>query len=172
MTSFSDIFYEVDYDIVTKGYTSADFDTKKELLESGLKRYLSGKISEIDSSKSLSPLAQKEVTSQDLANCLATMIPEQNHKDTLKFLTHYVLGISSFLQGETIRWVESDDVEYLDTPSIEVREDGTWESIKTNPHTSYATTYGCVSDMLNNVLFQKCKNQQYVLSCITGKMAK
>lgn len=165
MINMSDIYYTIDSYMVENGFNKTNIEGKKALLESGLKKYMSNKITSIDPSKSIKDDDLDNISVNDLAITLGELIPEEEHTDTLRHLTHYVLGVAGAVQGYSIVWFTEDEPTYIASPLVEFTEQGKWDSLKTHRDTSYVTAFEFAYDVFKNTLMSKTKdNKQLVLT--------
>lgn len=161
----NDVHYSVDSYIVNNGFNRSSNETKKELIESGMKKYMIEKIGELSGRKYTTNINQDEVLLHDLAQTLEEMIPEERHDDTISQLTHYLLGITGFMQGYYITWYVEDDPALIDYPSIEYKEDGKLDKLVTHRKTSYVKTFDTALEVLDEVIERKNqRDRQFVKS--------
>lgn len=161
MQKWNDIFRSIDSYIVNNGFYNKDVTGKKQLIDEGLKRYLSSKISEIDSTKLLPEEKHSEVSVEELIDLLGEMLPTELHFDTLRFITHYILNISNFIQGWEIVWFGDDEIP-VDSPVATFNEVGKWDKITTNEETPYTQTAKFAYENFKNNLLENKKNLSYV----------
>ena len=159
MPRLDDIYYKVDHELVDNGFYEVDDEGKKQLIDSALKHFISAKITEFDSTKTLPDSAKEELSVNDLAEMLGTVIPQEDHFDTIRHLTHYVLAVASGLQGWTIVWDGDNSEEFLDNPLAKFNEAGYWDGLTTHEQTSYVQTFEFAHDILNQVILNKEKKQ-------------
>lgn len=162
MAVMNDIYYGVDSYIVANGFYRTDLNGKKQLVDEGIKKYLITKISEFDSTKTLPEEKSSEVTVEELIDLLGEIIPKQDHKQKIAHLTHYIKGMSGFLQNWSVTWWQENDEALIDAPLIEFNADGKWDSIKTHEQTSYTETAKFAYTVFKNNLFKKTPNKVLV----------
>lgn len=155
MSIMSDMPYKVDTYIVENGYCYADNASKKHLVETGMKKYMADKIWEIDSSKNISYNVLQEASLHDLAEILGEIIPVEKHDETMSYLTHYVLGVASFMQGYYITWFVEDDPAFISCPLVEDNQDGKWDKLVTHRNTSHVKTFDLALEHLEQVIALK-----------------
>lgn len=113
--NFKDIIYKMNqYIIQQDNCFDPSIENQKELVETCLKKYTIEKLQELNSNKMISDEAAKELSMIDLFEELADVVPKENHFDTLRFYTHYILEIAGSLQGWSITWWNNDDQEDLE----------------------------------------------------------
>lgn len=157
MPNMTDIYQKVDREITEKGWFLADDEGKIALMDSALKNYLSAKLTECDSTKCLHDKNKDDVTVNELVEMLGEAIPEKNHFDTLRFLTHYLLDVSAGLQGWSVLWEVDDSEEFIENPSASFNIEGKWDQITTHEKTSYVKTFEFVRDTMNQMILGKTK---------------
>lgn len=163
----NDMQYRVDSYIVENGYRRADNNSKKRLVETGMKKYMLEKISEIDSKKAISTSNLDDVSLQELALVLGEVIPEEMHDVTLPYLTHYVIGVIGFIQGDFVKWDVSEDFSFVDTPLIENDQDGKWRRLVTHKMTSHLKTFNLALDKLDQaVALKNTRDSEFVKSIV------
>lgn len=146
--SFNDIIFKMNqYVMQQSNCFDPDIEKQKELVESCLKKYTIEKLQELNSNKMISDEAAKELSMIDLFEELAGMIPKENHFDTLRFYTHYILEIAGSLQGWSITWWSNDDQEDLE---VLFNMDGKWDKLNTPLNEDYVKTFVFVYDIFQN----------------------
>ena len=88
MNDFSDIYYKVNTKISEQDFNKKNIDEKKEVVDQELKNYLLEKIAEAGQPSVLKSAHKDEVSTYDLVGVLGSMIPNEDHRYTLKYLTH------------------------------------------------------------------------------------
>lgn len=161
MRQWNDIFRSIDSYTVSHGFYESDDKEKKTLVDEGLKRYLSFKITELDSTKKLPDEKVSEVSVEELIDLLSGMIPEDKHFDTLRFVTHYILNISSFIQGWEIIWF-GDDETPVDLPTATFNEAGKWEKIISHEKTPYSQIAKFACEIFEGQFLEDVKSTTYV----------
>ena len=163
----NDMQYRVDSYIVENGYRRADNNSKKRLVETGMKKYMLEKISEIDSKKAISTSNLDDVSLQEFSLVLGEVIPEEMHDVTLPYLTHYVIGVIGFIQGDFVKWDVSEDFSFVDTPLIENGQDGKWRRLVTHKMTSHLKTFNLALDKLDQAIALKnTRDSEFVKSIV------
>ncbi len=157
MINMSDIYYKVDSYIVKNGYWEKDNIEKQELIEEGLTLYLTEKIMSlpfyISNNETIKKVNNGEsVELDELVDALGKIIPESSHFDTIRHLTHYVLGIAGDLQGHSIVWYHEPEKDISDTPVITYDNAGRWDSITTTKSIMLPETFKAVYKELNHQL--------------------
>lgn len=151
--SFNDIIFKMNqYVMQQSNCFDPDIEKQKELVESCLKKYTIEKLQELNSNKMISDDAAKELSMIDLFEELAGMIPKENHFDTLRFYTHYILEIAGSLQGWSITWWNNDDQEDLE---VLFNMDGKWDKLNTPLNEDYVKTFEFVYDIFQNSFMVK-----------------
>lgn len=154
-----DVHYVVDSYIVRNGFHHSSNETKKELIETGMKKYLIEKMAELKGLEQI--IDTEDVTLHDLAESIEEIIPEEQ-KDAMSQLTHYLLGITGFMQGYYITWYVEDNKDLIEYPSIEYREDGKIDKLVTHRETSYTKTFDKALETLEEVVEKKNqRDKQY-----------
>lgn len=157
MPRLDDIYYKVDSEIVANDWHEADNEEKKILLDNALKKFMCEKITEFDSTKSLKAEDQANITVNELAEILGKVIPEEDHFETMRHLTHYVLAVAGGIQGWSIVWEVDNSEEFLDNPHATFNAEGKWDTLTTHDQTSYIKTFEFVRDTMNQMILGKTK---------------
>lgn len=166
----NDIQYRVDSYIVENGYRRADNNSKKRLVETGMKKYMLEKIGEIDSRKVIPTSNLDDVSLQELALVLGEVIPEDMHDVTLPYLTHYVIGVIGFIQGDFVKWDVSEDVSFVDAPLVENSQDGKWGRLVTHKMTPHLKIFDLALDKFDQAIALKnVRDKEFVKSI--GKLS-
>lgn len=166
MSIMSDVQYEIDSYIVENGYCQADNNKKMSLVETGMKKYMIGKIEEIDSRISIPERVEAEVSLHDLAEILGSVLPTENRNKTMANLTRYVIGVAGFMQGDFVKWDINEDPAFVTCPSVELNEDGKWDRIVTHEETPYLQTFDLALENLEQVMNIKTKRDKELIKAI------
>lgn len=159
-----DIYYKAGKDLYEHDFDSSTTEKKKKLVEASLKTYLAQKIMEEDISKTPLLSNDSEISIDDLVIILGNLIPQEEHFDTMRHLTHYLLNIAGEMQGWSITWWEEQDAQFIDNPLIDINESGKWNSLTTHKETSYAQSFRFVYQAYKNQFMEKnIKNKQHTL---------
>lgn len=157
MPRLDDIYYKIDREIVANGWHEVDNEGKKILVDNALKKFMSAKITEFDSTKRLQTEDQPDITVNDLVEILGETIPEEDHFETMRHLTHYVLAVASGLQGWSIVWEVDNSEEFLDNPHATFNREGKWDTLTTHEKSSYVKTFEFAHDIFNQMILGKEK---------------
>lgn len=160
MLMMKDVQYKIDSYIVENGFFEADNTGKKELVETGIKKYMIEKIGESNKGRNILCSKKKETTLHELAETLAEIIPKEMHGETLAYLTYYVLGIAGFMQEHYIKWSVEEDQSLITYPLVENDQDGVWDKLVTNRNTPYVKTFDLALESLNQVMAKKDKKDK------------
>jgi len=152
MLEMKDIYYIIDSSLMEQNFWNLDIEEKKILIEQELKKYIISKINEIDKNISLPDNNIGNTKTIDLLQILATIIPKENHFDTLRHFIHYILNVASNLQGWSIIWYEEENPELKNNPIIDFNEDGKWNSLTTlaTEDDNYVKIFAFVNDVFQN----------------------
>lgn len=166
MLEMKDVQYKVDTYIVENGYYHADNTRKKHLVETGMKKYMIEKISEIDCQRKIPHSRVGEVSLHELAEILGEIIPEKMHNETMAYLTHYVLGVAGFMQGKFVQWDIEDDIAFVSCPLIETNQDGKWGRLVTHEKTPHLKTFDLALERLDQVMELKDKKDKELMKTL------
>lgn len=140
MVIMNDVDYRVGQYIVDNGFYKADILGKTNLIKDGMKKYMIDKVAEL-SNRTIPEEKQDSLSLHDLAEVLGEIIPEEEHENTMCHLTHYLLGITGFLQGRYITWFVEDAQTLIEEPIIVYEEDGKVDKLITHKQTPYVKTF-------------------------------
>ena len=161
MANLMDIYFKVGKDLFEHGFDQKDTVEKKRLVNGCLKTYLAGKIAEESLSKAIEISNNKDISVTDLVVMLGDIIPEEQHFDTMRHLTHFMLNIAGEMQGWSITWWEEKDPEYIDSQLITFNEDGKVDSLTTHAKTPYVNTFQFVYEIFtSSFMMGKSENKQ------------
>lgn len=147
--TFKDIYSTIDPRIVAQGFNEKDIEEQKQLVDKELKNYMLEKIDKLGIHGVLTSEHKDEVSTYQLAEVLATLIPANEHFETIRHLTHYVIGIVGALQCHSVTWWSSED-DVLEQPEITFTEDGKLDDLNTHPQESYLKVFETVYDTFQN----------------------
>lgn len=153
MILLNDIYHKVDMGIVEQNFWEVSIEEKKQLIDEELKKYITSKIKELGGNTSI--LSDGKMNVNDLLKILARMIPQEQHFDTLRHFTHYILSVAGSLQNYSICWWVEKDEGLIDLPLIEFDENGLWTNLKTHKETDYIKTFDFVYDIFTNNFMNK-----------------
>ena len=161
MTQLTDIYYKAGKDLAEHGFDAADTQRKKKLVDASLKNYITTKIIEEDFEKVFLLYNDPETSVEDLVEMLGDIIPREQHFDTMRHLTHFILQIAGEMQYWSVVWYQDEDVSFVDNSLAEFNENGKLESLTTHKETSYVDTFKFVHGLFNEVFMEKqVKGQQ------------
>lgn len=163
MNLINDIYYRMDSSIVKQNFWKLDIEEKKSLIDKELKKYIISKLNLLK----LPQLSVEEIDSLNVGELLlilANNIPKEEHFNTLRHFTHYILQVAGTLQGWSIIWWEEDNEKLEKSPIIEFNEFGFWNSLKTHENTDYVKTFNFVYDIFNNQFMIKQHKKELVLT--------
>lgn len=129
------------------------------MVEKGLKWYINQQNALQEPSKHIQEENLEDVSLQELAEVLGGLIPEERHFDTIRHLTHYVLGIATTIQDYAVVWEVRDDEGLIDNPLSTYDENGKLNKFITHKKTSYVTAFDFALQSLDDV-FEK-KEERY-----------
>lgn len=161
MANLMDIYFKVGKDLFEHGFDQKDTVEKKRLVNGCLKTYLAGKVAEESPIKAIELSNNPKVSVSDLVIMLGELIPEEEHFDTMRHLTHFMLNIAGEMQGWSITWWEEKDPEYIDNQLLTFNEDGKIDSLTTHKQTSYVHTFQFVHEVFESAfMLGKTGNKQ------------
>lgn len=146
---FIDIYSKIDEKLTEQNFYSKNNEEKKLLVDNELKNYMLEKIEQLGITGVLKSEHKNEVTVCQLAEVLSTLIPQNEHFDTIRHLTHYVTHIASTIQGYTITWWLCEDAE-LGNPEVTFYQNGKWDELNTHPQESYIKTFETAYNTFQN----------------------
>lgn len=139
MIDINDIYIRMDNELLKEDYWDLNMDDKKELIDKALKKYIIFKINEINSNALRE--TNKEMSTIELFELLSSLISKEEHFDTIRHFTHYILQICSNLQGWSILWWGEEDDELVKNPLVEFDIDGKWNKLVTDNRTDLVKTF-------------------------------
>ncbi len=181
MPRLNDIYYRVDREIVENGFWEADNEGKKTLIDTALKHFVIEKIEECNQEKRLSTGVQTEITLWDFekkrlyeaykdvslsetVRMLGDIIPKEDHFETLRHLTHYILNVAGTLQGPSIVWSVDNSVEFLGNSVVTFNDRGYWDALISHDQTSYVQTFEFAHSVFNEYILGKGPKQKQLVS--------
>ena len=87
---YNDIYSYLGTFLLNNNWYFKDFNTQKELLELGFKSYIISKINILEPNLKT---INSNLSLIDLYLILSNLIPKENHFNTLRFFTNYLLSI-------------------------------------------------------------------------------
>ena len=147
--TFTDIYYKVDSKIVAQGFDQKDIEEQKQLIDKELKNYMLEKIDRLGIPGVLTSEHKDEVSAYQLAEVLGTLIPANEHFETIRHLTHYVTQIAGALQCHSVVWWSSED-DVLGEPEVTFNKEGKWDDLNTHPQESYIKVFETAYDTFQN----------------------
>lgn len=147
--TFSDIYYQMNIKLIEKDYYYANQNDKKELVEKALCEYMIEKLIENNRAKLIID-KKLEVKTNNLIDILAETIPKEEHFNTLRHLTHFILMHMSEIQSYEIIWEVSDKEKLIDNPELIYNEDGYIDKLITHEKTDYSKTFKFIYDHYQN----------------------
>lgn len=167
MAYLRDIYFKVGKDLYTHAFDIEPDGRKKKLVDACLKTYLASKIAEESTEQALVLSDKEDVSVDDLVEMLGDLIPEEEHFDSMRHLTHFLLNIAGEMQGWSITWWDEQDEQFIDNPLIKFNEAGKIESLTTHKQSSYVQTFKFVHDVFtNSFMNEKTQNKQFTLKDI------
>ena len=160
MVSIRDIYFIVDSNIVSQGFWDVSLAAKKKLIDNELKNYIITKIQALRNTSGLIGEGTQDYSVAELLAILAELIPKENHFDTLRHFTHYILKVAGNLQNSEIVWYSESDEELIQLPFIEFDENDLWKKLKTHEQTDCVQTFNFVYDIFNNTFMTKIACQK------------
>ena len=148
---YNDIYSYLGTFLVNKNWYFKDFNTQKELLELGFKSYIISKINILEPNLKT---INSNLSLIDLYLILSNLIPKENHFNTLRFFTHYLLSIISNLQNYEIIWLS----ENINNISITIDDFHKWNTLTSNDDyiNSFISLYYCFKEYFNkDILIKK-----------------
>lgn len=164
MAKLNDIYFKVGKNLFEQGFDFQTTEQKKKLVDASLKTYLASKIAEESTEKAQLLSNNPDVSVDELVELLGDLIPKEEHFDTMRHLTHFILNIAGEMQGWSITWWEDQDAEFVDNPLVQFNEAGKWESLTTHKETSYVQTFKFVHEIYKDTFMEKSpKNRQLTM---------
>lgn len=160
MANLMDIYYKVGKNLYEKDFDFKSTEEKKILVEGNLKNYVAGKIAEESTMKATELSNNPQVTLDELVIMLGDLIPKEEHFDTMRHLTHFILNIAGEMQGWSIVWYEEQEPEFIDNPLVKFNEAGKIESLTSHKETSYVQTFQFVHEIFKETFMTKKKVQK------------
>ena len=154
----TDIYFEIDSHILVQGFWKVDIEDKKRLIDKELKRYIILKIQQLGN-KMICNTDYQEMNVPDLFRVLAELIPKEDHFDTIRHFTHYILNVAGNLQGWSITWYVEDDELLIEKPLIEFDEENRWTELKTHNQTNYIVAFLATYSAFQNYFMCKDKTK-------------
>ncbi len=137
---------------------------KKDLVDTALKGFVIEKIAQYDLDKYVQAKSQTDITVNELVEILGDSIPKEDHFDTIRHLTHYILGLAGGLQGYSIIWSDDKSEEFLDNPAVSFNDRGYWDELRTHEQSSYVKTFEFAYDIFKqNILGKGPKQPQLTI---------
>lgn len=155
-----DIYGFMNKYLMENNYYDLNISLKKELIESGLKKYTIDKINE--QSGRIVFDVNTDVSFEELFNMLGNLISKENHFYTIRHYTHLILNIAGNLQNYSITWI-SDVNNPVTEPIIKFNEFGLWNELETDPNPDQVQTFNFVYDTFKNNFMVKQKDSAYIL---------
>lgn len=155
MANLRDIYFKVGKNLFEKEFDFKTTEEKKTLVEGNLKNYVAGKIVEEDLEKATELSNNPQVSLDELVIMLGELIPREEHFDTIRHLTHFILNIAGEMQGWSIVWYEEQDAKFVDNPLIKFNEAGKIESLTSHKETSYVQTFQFVHEVFKESFMTK-----------------
>lgn len=162
MVNLMDIYYKVGMSLAEQDFDFQEPEVKKQLVDTSLKTYLIEKISEINSTPALTD-PENKISTEDLVDELGELISQENHFDTLRHLTHFILNIAGKMQSWSIVWYSEKDSSFIDNPLVVFNDNGKWESLTTHETQSYVQTFHQVYGAFKEVFMTKTKSPQLTI---------
>lgn len=157
MLRMNDIYFKVGSSLARDDFDFKNVEEKKMLVDKELKNYLIEKINE-NGTKLISESSHNDgITTNDLVEVLASIIPEDKHFDTLRHLTHFIVNIAGEMQGHSIMWWSENEDSYKNLPVASFNENGLWDDIHTHEDDLYVKTFEFVYDLFVNSFMKKAK---------------
>jgi len=147
--TFSDIYYQMNIKLIENDYYFANQLDKKELLEKALSEYMVEKLIQNHAAKFMID-NKPEVNTESLIDILGEVIPKEEHFNTLRHFTHFVLMNMSDIQSYEIIWEVSDENRLIDNPELIYNEDGYIDKLITHENTDYCKTFKFIYNHYQN----------------------
>jgi len=159
MISITDIYHTIDSNLVEQNFWESNFKQKKKLLDDELKKYIISKLCILQNV----PADLNDLNIDQLLTLLARKIPREEHFNTLRHFTHYILQIAGQLQGWSITWYGEYDQNLIADPVISFNENDLWDSLTTyakDDETDYVKVFNFVYDVFcNNFMVRKSQKK-------------
>lgn len=157
MQKMNDIYYYMDTKLDENWMFVKSIDDKKRIFDNAMKEYLLEKISQLGIDGVLESSHKDEVSTVELVEVLGALIPEENHFDTLRHLTHCVINVASFMQRKMIVWYSEEKPEFINNQSALFDSEGYWDSFSTHKEDSYVSDFEFAYDVFMNDFMVKQK---------------
>ncbi len=150
MLNTMDIYGEIDRALFIRTFLAFDIKEQKEIIDEELKKYILGKINEVNvcALKDVNDLESMTVT--DLLKLLASNIPLEEHYEVFRHFTHYILAVAGSLQGWEITWICEDDESLITLPIIQYNNEDKWDTLTAHMKTDYIGIFDFVYDNFKN----------------------
>ena len=160
MFRINDVYRKMGIKLDKQHFFTKDFDEQRDLVDKELKNYLKEKINELG----YNPKTNEDTTVNNLVDDLGKIIPKDQHFDTLRHLTHYVLSIAGVMQQREIIWYSQNDTSFVNCPVADLDEYGVWDNISTHKNDSYVDTFEFVYDVFTTKFMKKSKVNKKILN--------
>ena len=161
MVNIRDIYNKIDIQLMEEDYWNLDIEDRKRLIDKFLKQYIILKINEINSNALCE--TNKELSTIELFELLSSLIPKEEHFDTIRHFTHYILGICDNLQGWSVMWWGEENEELIANPLVEFDINGRWDKLVTDDRTDLVKTFKFVYYVFQNE-FMLIKDKGRIMS--------
>lgn len=167
MANLRDIYFKVGKDLYQHAFDIEPIGRKKELVDDCLKKYLIYKVVEENAAVASKIGKAESISVEDLVEMLGDLIPREEHFDTMRHLTHFMLNIAGEIQGWSITWWDEQDIAFLDNPSINFNEEGKIDALTTHKDSSYVQTFRFVYEVFKDTFMKENhQNKQFTLKDI------
>jgi len=157
MIKMNDIYYKIGSKLASYDFDNKNVDDKKELVDEELKNYVIEKISELGYSNAINSSHKNDVSLNDLVEVLGATIPFENHFDTLRHLTHFIINKAGEIQGRSIIWWSDNNPSCIGCPVATFDENGYWDNVSTHKTESYVNCFEFTYDVFVNQFMKKGK---------------
>jgi len=139
-------------------YVNKAKETKKEIIEEELKKYIISKLNEIGNINSI-----KEENIVNLFKLLENVVPQKQHEAILSPIIHYILMISSSLQEHQIIWWQDEDL--MVRLIAQFDETGKWDCIRVHNEVKYSQIFSFVYDTFKTDFIKIGKTKKFIYRC-------
>lgn len=135
MIKTNDIYYKVDEKLLSNDFWNNTIYGKKKLMKTAIEEYTISKVEELgleDYENKVNLYSKHKLF--NLLDFLDSNIAPEDKDEFFRYYTHYILNVSSNIQGYAIVWYQEADEIFIKTPVLEIEND-VWESLKTHKDT-------------------------------------
>ncbi len=160
----NDIYRTIDERLIEKDFWGLSLEEKKQQIVQELRNYT---LEKLGTCEAVLP-DDKDLDIVELLQLLANKIPVEQHPTTLNHFIHYILNVSSSLQGWAIVWMEEKEEELIEVPCVKFDENNRWTHLLTHQKTDYVKAFHFVLDVFQNHFLTDTRPKEKRLSNYEG----